>query len=209
MREIIIKKPVQQRSKAKFEAILQACPRVLHVMGYAKTTAARLAVEADVGIGTLYDYFSCKEAVFVAYLDHQLEQALREVAYGALYSRREVLPTLQALVGVGIDFALHEKEVIRAMVLHEPGMLFRIDFSGSRDRIAQLARDFARNKGVAGRVNTSPLLLYTLENLIFGFQLRLVMVPDEKINRDEIVEELTQLVFSYLFRQKYSGEDVA
>ena len=204
MKTIVIKKPVQQRSRAKFEAILQACPRVLHEVGYPKTTAARLALEAEVGIGTLYDHFSCKEAVFVAYLDHQLEQALQGVAYGALYSRKDVLPTLRALVKVGVDFALDEREVIRAVLLHEPAMLYQINLAGSRERIGRLARDFTRHKGIAESINRSPLLLYTLENLVFGTQLRLVTAQNEAVNPAAVIEELTRLIYAYLFVEKGS-----
>ena len=89
MKEIIINKPQQIRSKAKFEAVLQALPRVLQELGYHKTTTARLAVEADISIGSLYDYFSCKEAIFIAYVDFELEKALEEVGFQARHSIKE------------------------------------------------------------------------------------------------------------------------
>ena len=60
------KLPRQARSKASFAAILDSAARVLVDEGYRHATTNRIANVAGVGIGTLYEYFPGKEAIFAA-----------------------------------------------------------------------------------------------------------------------------------------------
>ncbi len=58
------KTPTQARAKATWNAILEAAARVLVQRGYEKATTDRIAERAGVGIGSLYEYFPNKEAIF-------------------------------------------------------------------------------------------------------------------------------------------------
>lgn len=57
------RKPRQERSRRKVAAILRAARRLLEQEGAAALNTNRIAREAGVGIGTLYEYFPNKEAV--------------------------------------------------------------------------------------------------------------------------------------------------
>ena len=58
------KTPKQARSKATVEAILSAGIRVLLANGYDKASTYKIADVAGVSIGSLYEYFPGKEAIF-------------------------------------------------------------------------------------------------------------------------------------------------
>ncbi|MEL7539302.1 MAG: TetR/AcrR family transcriptional regulator, partial [Pseudomonadota bacterium] len=58
------KNPMQARSKATIDAILSAATRVLLSIGYDKASTNKIAELAGVGIGSLYEYFPGKEAIF-------------------------------------------------------------------------------------------------------------------------------------------------
>lgn len=58
------KTPMQVRSKATIDAILSAATRVLLSIGYDKASTNKIAEVAGVGIGSLYEYFPGKEAIF-------------------------------------------------------------------------------------------------------------------------------------------------
>lgn len=58
------KTPKQARSKATVEAILSAAIQVLLANGYDKASTYKIAEIADVSIGSLYEYFPGKEAIF-------------------------------------------------------------------------------------------------------------------------------------------------
>ena len=59
------KTPAQARSRATIDAILTAATRLLFEIGYEKTTTNKIAEVAGVSIGSLYEYFPGKEAIFV------------------------------------------------------------------------------------------------------------------------------------------------
>lgn len=58
------RKPQQQRSKATIEAMVQAGFQVVAERGLATTTSQHLADRAGIGIGSFYEYFPNKEAIF-------------------------------------------------------------------------------------------------------------------------------------------------
>lgn len=58
------KSPTQARSRATIDAILSAATRVLLEIGYDKASTNKIAEVAGVGVGSLYEYFPGKEAIF-------------------------------------------------------------------------------------------------------------------------------------------------
>ena len=58
------KTPKQVRSKATVEAIISAGIRVLLTNGYDKASTYKIAEIAGVSIGSLYEYFPGKEAIY-------------------------------------------------------------------------------------------------------------------------------------------------
>ena len=60
------RKPKQQRSRQTVEAVLEAVQRVLVRHGSEAITTNRVAEAAGVSIGSLYEYFPDKQAIFAA-----------------------------------------------------------------------------------------------------------------------------------------------
>jgi hypothetical protein len=42
-------------------------------------------------------------------------------------------------------------------------------------------------------------MIYTLTNIIMGFQFRIVVLPDKGFDADAITEELTRVIENYIF----------
>lgn len=57
------REPQQARSRARVERLLQAADQVLSTEGYEALTVRRIAADAGVPIGTLYQFFPDKQAV--------------------------------------------------------------------------------------------------------------------------------------------------
>ena len=81
------KSPVQARSSASVEAILDATIQVLLSVGKERLTTTRVAMRAGVSVGTLYQYFPNKSALLRAALRRHLEH-MRD-------AMREVIPRLE------------------------------------------------------------------------------------------------------------------
>lgn len=76
-------KPVQARSRAMVERILDAATRVLASHGYAQMSTNRVADEAEVSIGSLYRYFRDKDEI-IAELQARSSAAIVEEITAAM-----------------------------------------------------------------------------------------------------------------------------
>jgi len=73
------KSPVQARSAASVDAILQATIQVLLRVGKERLTTTRVALRAGVSVGTLYQYFPNKSSLLQAVLKRHLLQVTEAV----------------------------------------------------------------------------------------------------------------------------------
>jgi AcrR family transcriptional regulator len=73
------KSPVQARSAASVDAILEATIQVLLQVGKDRLTTTRVALRAGVSVGTLYQYFPNKSAVLQAALKRHLDEVASAV----------------------------------------------------------------------------------------------------------------------------------
>ena len=72
-------KPVQQRSIATIEKILDTAAQLLIRHGYIGLTTNRIAAEAGIGIGTVYRYFADKNELLTALRDRASVQITNEL----------------------------------------------------------------------------------------------------------------------------------
>src|SRR3984957_15550450 len=73
------KSPVQARSTASVDAILEATIQVLLQAGKERLTTTKVAMRAGVSVGTLYQYFPNKSALLKAALKNHLDTVTEAV----------------------------------------------------------------------------------------------------------------------------------
>ncbi len=102
------RQPRQERAKATVEAIIEAAFSEVAERGFQNTTAQHIADKAGVGIGSFYEYFPNKEAVF-----EEIFQRLRDDTVRII---RELTPVM---------VKLPVREAIREMLVKVGEMLRR------------------------------------------------------------------------------------
>lgn len=75
--KIIVKAPTQERSRQTVATILDACARLLVSEGFYSITTDKIAKEANVSIGSLYQFFGNKESVVQALVKNIVEEDKR------------------------------------------------------------------------------------------------------------------------------------
>src|SRR5579875_3082375 len=73
------KLPVQARSAASVDAILQATIQVLLAVGKERLTTTGVALRAGVSVGTLYQYFPNKSALLQAALRRHMDEVCNAI----------------------------------------------------------------------------------------------------------------------------------
>ncbi len=111
------KSPVQARSTASVDAMLQATIQVLLQVGKERLTTTRVAARAGVSVGTLYQYFPNKSALLQAVLKRHLDGVLRCVATVCVASRGACLQQMAASV-ISAFLAAKMKDVKTSVALY-------------------------------------------------------------------------------------------
>ncbi len=95
------KRPTQGRSRVTVTSILEAADRVLRADGYDAASTNRLARVAGFSVGSLYQYFSGKQAVVGALIDRELIAEAEAIAR-AIGQRGSTAPSEVIDEAVGI-----------------------------------------------------------------------------------------------------------
>jgi AcrR family transcriptional regulator len=69
----------QERSRATVDALVEATARILVREGFDKASTNRIAEEAGVSIGSLYQYFPSKEALVAAVIERHQQEIIQTV----------------------------------------------------------------------------------------------------------------------------------
>jgi AcrR family transcriptional regulator len=100
------KSPVQARSAASVDAILEATVQVLLQVGKERLTTTRVALRAGVSVGTLYQYFPNKSALLQAALKRHLNEVAEAVEQACREQRNSRLADMATAL---ISAFLHAK----------------------------------------------------------------------------------------------------
>jgi AcrR family transcriptional regulator len=104
------RQPSQARSRETVEALLEAATRVFRRQGW-KATTNRIALEAGVSIGSLYEYFPNKQALLVALAERHVEVAEAGIA-SALEQTHSLADLLEALQRAVLSSQRYPSEAI-------------------------------------------------------------------------------------------------
>ncbi len=105
---VVRRRPRQRRARETVEAVLDAVVRVLKKDGVAGVTTNRIAAVAGVSIGSVYQYFPDKRAIFTALHDRHVDKISRViesrlVEYASASLEDFVRALIEALVAAHAD----------------------------------------------------------------------------------------------------------
>ena len=196
------KQASQERSRATVDALIEATARLLVREGFDKASTNRIAEEAGVSIGSLYQYYPSKEALVAAVIDRH-NRELMQLVRGAL-AKVAALPIEQAvrkIVAVAIDAHRLDPRLHRVLAEQIPrtGRLEKIE-TFNREYYG-LFRDYLerhRDKLRAVDLGLAAFVCVTsIEALAHTAVLhRPGILSDEAVGT--LVDEATRLVIRYL-----------
>ncbi len=192
------KSPVQARSAASVEAILEATVQVLLSVGKERLTTTRVASRAGVSVGTLYQYFPNKSALLQAALRRHLAE-MADAVEAACHAHKGA--TLQematALVSTFIQAKMRDARTSVA--------LYSVSSDVDGARIVQemglrTNKQIARMLASAGQpLGSDPQLVATmLQGMMAGVGRRLVESDAPEKELDAFRRELILVACAYL-----------
>ncbi len=192
------KSPRQERSKATVQAILQAAARVFVEAGLEGASTNRIAEVAGVSVGSLYQYFPNKESLAQALLVSHIADAERQRP-PALRGPEPLTLRDRLRTAVGWHLEVHASNP----ELHE--MLTRV---APRILGDSVLRQFERAHHDAVRTALAPyaaqirppldLAAFMVAECMEALTHSAVVHHPELLDRDELAEEMTELLVRYL-----------
>jgi AcrR family transcriptional regulator len=107
--------PNQERARVLVAAILEASAHVLEVHGFEEATTARIAKKAGVSVGSLYQYFSTKEALFDALTATLIERLMFAVAPAVAVKTGTVEERIERVLDAGFKVIAPYPTVLRQL----------------------------------------------------------------------------------------------
>ena len=192
------KSPVQARSMASVEAILEATIQVLLTVGKEQLTTTRVAQRAGVSVGTLYQYFPNKSSLLQAALERHLNQVTQALEAVCLAQRGQ--PVTQ-MVTAAVTAFIHAKmqDVKSSAAMYAVAS----DLDGAK--LARLKQERS-HRALTGMLRTAPEALETepalmatmLQGVMVGVSRRLLESPSPERQVAGLLEELVFLARAYV-----------
>jgi AcrR family transcriptional regulator len=202
------RKPRQERSKATVEAIVDAGFHVVAERGLSATTTQHIADRAGIGIGSFYEYFPNKEAVFTEMYNRLTADVVRII--------REESP---ALVRMEIRDAIrHMLYRVGDMLRGKGGVYMRCAQHGLRadlpiDRVpvqralAELAMQYLMNQPQYLRARQTPAIIYVFIHGGMHAFIHHMNETSPAITYEQLVDGLANMVGHYAEREMQMVEN--
>lgn len=115
------KRPVQARSRAMVERILEAATRVLGTHGYAQLSTNRVAEEAEVSVGSLYRYFADKDEILTELRQRVTDEIMSDLTDAITEAvGRPPADGVRTVVATLVEGLKRHEAVLRAFVNEQP-----------------------------------------------------------------------------------------
>jgi len=195
--------PQQARSRATVTAILEAMTRILDQEGFDAATTTRVAEVAGTSIGTLYQYFSDRDAILDALQDREFERALaliqKVLATGKEVSGREVARALVRglLVQYAASPGLHRVLAIEGLRLASTERVRVFDL-----RVVNIIRNFLEMSGLPIRRAKIDAAAFVIFQSVRASMLGRMLEAPPGLDDETLTEELTDMIFRYLVHEE-------
>lgn len=192
------RKPRQERSRSTVNAIIKAGFIAVGQNGIGATTTREIAEIAGIGIGSLYEYFDNKEAIFQA----MQEQFVREII-GIIepltpeLTRLPIAEAVRQILTAFAEFLKRDDGIYLAVARHA----LQTDITGHLQQVSRALMDLTalyvmQNPDYA-RVRDIPAMSYVFINGGIFTVLRHLSDPNPPITFAQLTEALANMVGHY------------
>jgi AcrR family transcriptional regulator len=194
--------PKQARSRATVTAILDAMTRILNREHPDAATTTHIAEVAGISIGTLYQYFSHRDAILDALQDREFERAMelmqRVLAVGVRRSARDV--ARQVVDGLmqmhNAAPGLHRVLAVETLRVSKPQRVQAFDL-----RVIAVVRSFLSVSGLPVRRDNIDAAAFVIFQAVRATMLARLVESPAGLDDETLATELTDLVVRYLIAE--------
>jgi AcrR family transcriptional regulator len=183
----------QERSQETIAVVLEAAARVLRREGYARATTNRIARAAGVSVGTIYQYFADKDAIFDALIHREIEGVLDLLTHAAPDPQQPLGDVLRGLLTAAVR-SQPDGPVLYRSLEHVPNALFRRRLDEARERVIDFIRELLAARRRELHVRDLDVAAFVVVTATEG----VAMSATSEFLREHGVEEIATLLTRYL-----------
>jgi AcrR family transcriptional regulator len=193
------KRPRQARSIETVDALLEATARVLVKHGYDGLSTNRVAEQAGVSIGSLYQYFPSKEAL-VAELLEKYSVHFQALVLGMLTSAQDHSPraVAKAIVRAMVELKRTNPKLARVLREQIPRVGRMNRYEENLARIVEATTAFLTTHADALRVRDIRSAAFVVVHAVESATHQGVI--EEDYDPETLIEDVTDMVTRYLLR---------
>jgi AcrR family transcriptional regulator len=194
------KRPQQPRAKETVRAILEATAQILDRESLDAATTTRIAEVAGVSIGSLYQYFSHRDAILEALQDREFERTIavmQAVFADGNLDKAPVETVTAALRGLAQLYAqspgLHRVLTIEGLRVARAERVHAFDV-----RVIELVRHFLVAARAPLRVNDVEAAAFIIYQSVRATMLAHLLERPAGLDADALIDELTNFLTAYV-----------
>jgi len=192
------KTPRQERSKAMVERIIAAGQTVLLRDGYEKASTNRVADEAGISPGSLYQYFPDKDAILAAVIDRYAADLSTQLTAVLADRLDEPGPALvRASFNGLLDVLTENIEFLRLVVEVLPRAQSGSWTAALEQRVGDLVTAYLSINKAQTTISDPATSAWILVRMVEHLSVQYVL-EQPPISRDQFIDELIALTLAYL-----------
>ncbi|EGD49029.1 transcriptional regulator, TetR family [Ruminiclostridium papyrosolvens DSM 2782] len=198
-----VRKPVQKRSQEKKEKIKNVAIKLFSEKGYHNVSTNEIAKSASISIGTLYNYFSDKKAIYDELVGDLYTKILSQITPEVLSPSDSPIVLLERYVNLIMEGHTYMTNFQREItsLSYQNAEFRKLDDNYraiATEKILLLLQKYENYLRITNLDTVSFILQTCIEAVIHEVQF--YEIPYDKA---AIIKELIQMLSRYLFRDEY------
>ena len=186
--------PRQARSRATFDAIVEACAQILRTTGWGGLTTNHVAERAGVSIGTLYEFFPDKESIVAVVAERLFARLLDEATSGlevalGLDERRST----RFWIGRMVDVVASDRDLFRVLVREIPFVAGLPAVRRANAALFELAREGSERARDRVNLPRREIDTWLISRMVANAVLEIAFAKDSEATRKIKTDELGRL----------------
>ncbi|WP_163995939.1 TetR/AcrR family transcriptional regulator [Pyxidicoccus caerfyrddinensis] len=193
------RKPRQSRAQATCDAIITATAQILVRDGYDAASTNHVARVAGVSVGSVYQYFSSKEALVMAVMDRYRAEGLTDLEEGfARVSGATLREALQLLIRQLLATKAANPRLHQVLAEQLPRMRQLQQVDPYAVRMLRMVRTFLEPHARTLRPRSLDMAAFIIFNTVESLTHAALADRPEYLAREDFADELCALVIGYL-----------
>lgn len=192
------KKPLQPRSRAMVDALIEATAQGIAEQGLADLSTNRIAVRAGVSVGSLYQYFENKEALVDALLDRMVRELLAlvdERIAGVLEA--DVQTAVSTLLEAAFDFVQADAARLE-LIRHWQQLRSQRAIVALERHMLEVCRQYLLRHAQRLRVDNLPAALFVIISSTLYTAVHYLGTPRPMLPRRDVIAAQAAMIAAYL-----------